>query len=332
MVPSISIVIPVYNCEKYLDDCLISVYNQDTELSEFEVICVNDGSSDSSLAILENYKSKYSNLKIISQENKGHAVARNTGLAAAVGKYVWFVDSDDVIEKNSISKIVDTMEKNEIDFLTIGLTYFDSNKNYENLSLKMHDFKLTINKKISRKICCSGPRIFSRKILVDHSIKWNDNLTCDDFLFVFQVQCYCQKSRYVKQLYYFCRETPNSASRIKSAEHAEKSYHSSKQLLEIYCNEFEKTENAKLKKEIAVRKNQIVQSLLLQAAMSRNSDEIKFLLDNLKYRKLYPYKLIYCHLLYRGNINNTIMNYICFLFPIESYYRLICKIFKMRHN
>ena len=91
--PKISVIVPVYNTEKYLAACLDSLVNQ--TLKEIEIICVDDGSTDSSLKILREYEAKDSRLKVITQENKYAGVPRNTGIDAAAGKYVYFADSDD---------------------------------------------------------------------------------------------------------------------------------------------------------------------------------------------------------------------------------------------
>ena len=93
MMPKVSVIIPVYNVEKYLKQCLDSVVNQ--TLKDIEIICVNDGSTDNSLEILEEYAQKDNRIIIISQENQGQSVARNIALEKATGEYVGFVDSDD---------------------------------------------------------------------------------------------------------------------------------------------------------------------------------------------------------------------------------------------
>ena len=90
----LSIIIPVYNVEKYLPKCLDSILNQ--SFKDFEIICINDGSSDNSLKILEEYKDK--RIIIINKENAGSGVARNAGLEIAKGEYIFFVDGDDWLE------------------------------------------------------------------------------------------------------------------------------------------------------------------------------------------------------------------------------------------
>lgn len=116
----VSIIIPVYNVEKYLARCLDSCVNQDMSKNEYEIIIVNDGSPDGSKAIAEQYVEKYSNIKLINQENGGLSVARNNGLKVAQGKYVWFVDSDDWIAENCLSEIYEKMESGKLDMLQIG--------------------------------------------------------------------------------------------------------------------------------------------------------------------------------------------------------------------
>ena len=96
----VSIVIPVYNVEKYLEECIESAIKQ--SLNDIEIICINDGSTDSSLEILKKYEKKYSNIIVISQENKGLSASRNVGIRKAKGKYIYFLDSDDFIDTNSM--------------------------------------------------------------------------------------------------------------------------------------------------------------------------------------------------------------------------------------
>lgn len=108
----ISVIIPVYNVETLLKRCLESVLNQ--TLEDIEIICVNDGSTDSSRLILEEYK-KYQNIKIIDQKNSGLSVARNTGLEAATSKYIAFLDSDDFVDANFYEKLYLNIEKENAD-------------------------------------------------------------------------------------------------------------------------------------------------------------------------------------------------------------------------
>ena len=117
--PQISVIIPVYNVEQYLSKCLESIINQ--TLQDIEIICINDGSTDNSLQILEEYAQKDSRMIVINQENQGVGVARNKGLEIARGDYIWFVDSDDYVERNGLDYVYEKSKENNADIVCFGV-------------------------------------------------------------------------------------------------------------------------------------------------------------------------------------------------------------------
>ena len=121
----------MYNVDLYIEKCLLSCLEQDIPQSDYEMIVVNDGSPDGSLAIAERIAATATNITVISQRNGGLSVARNTGLVHAKGEYVWFVDSDDWIEENCLGGILEGLDKTQSDFLQLQyrLAYDDESKN-----------------------------------------------------------------------------------------------------------------------------------------------------------------------------------------------------------
>lgn len=115
----LSVIIPVYNVEKYVESSIRSCENQDIPKEDYEVIVVNDGSPDGSLAIVQRLAREYSNIRVISQENGGLSVARNTGMENACGDYYMFVDSDDWIAENCLGKLTAKLRKENPDALAI---------------------------------------------------------------------------------------------------------------------------------------------------------------------------------------------------------------------
>lgn len=113
----ISVIVPVYNVEKYLDECLSSIVNQ--TYKNLEIICINDGSTDNSLKILERYQDKDKRITIINQENHGVSYARNVGINLAKGSYISFVDPDDIIALNTYETAINKME-HDVDILIWG--------------------------------------------------------------------------------------------------------------------------------------------------------------------------------------------------------------------
>lgn len=113
--PLVSIIIPVYNVEKYLAQCLDSIINQTYQ--DIEIICINDGSTDNSKAIIEKYALQDERVKLINQTNQGVSIARNTGIRNASGKYLMFVDGDDWIELETCEKAVETAQRFNADLI-----------------------------------------------------------------------------------------------------------------------------------------------------------------------------------------------------------------------
>ena len=110
----VSVIIPVYNVDKFLPRCLGTVLDQ-TFAGEYEVICINDGSTDNSGAILEKFAKNNNKIKILTQQNKGLSEARNAGVKAASGEYILFVDSDDFIAQNALEGLYNFAKKHNSD-------------------------------------------------------------------------------------------------------------------------------------------------------------------------------------------------------------------------
>jgi glycosyltransferase involved in cell wall biosynthesis len=138
--PKVSLVIPVYNVEKLLKRCLDSVLGQ--TFADFEVICVNDGSPDNSLEILEQYSNSDKRIKVITQENKGLSGARNTGIENADGEYICFLDSDDIIHPQYLEILLENAAENIISKCSFADFSYDKDLNFnkiENIQGCLHN-------------------------------------------------------------------------------------------------------------------------------------------------------------------------------------------------
>ena len=148
----ISIIIPAYNVEDYIGRCLDSIFQKNTNDDSIEVICINDGSTDHTSSIIEEYKKKYPQIIYISRENKGLSATRNEGLSLANGKLIWFVDSDDKIASDSIEKILFYFKKYpKADFLIFDDIHIDLKTNNQNYFKSWAPKKFSLNQNLYEK-------------------------------------------------------------------------------------------------------------------------------------------------------------------------------------
>ena len=130
----LSIIIPVYNVEQYIERCLLSCLQQShVTAADYELVIVNDGTKDGSIAIVERLTSSCPNVTLINQHNQGLSMARNAGLKATKGEYVWFVDSDDWIEEGCLHAIIERLKETDVDILQLQYrnVYTDGTPNDE---------------------------------------------------------------------------------------------------------------------------------------------------------------------------------------------------------
>lgn len=125
----VSVIVPCYNVEEYLDECLQSVINQ--SLKDIEIICVDDGSTDGTLDKLNSYKGKDKRIKLLSQQNLGAGAARNKGMKYARGEYLYFMDADDLCSKELLKSCVEVAKKNDADIVSFHFETFDKDGNRE---------------------------------------------------------------------------------------------------------------------------------------------------------------------------------------------------------
>lgn len=214
-----TIIIPVYNVEKYLEECLESIYK--IKLDNKEIILVNDGSTDNSLKILEKYKEKYPyQTKLITQENQGLSEARNTGIRNASGEYILFIDSDDFIEPKVTEEFFKTAYSYKTDIL-IGdyLEYFSDEdirkRKHYSLSNKIEKDGLFfiengVKNKCFEVVACKN--IYRRKFLIENNLFFKKGLLHEDILFTLIAFYYAKKVRYFndKEFYYYRKNNTSS--------------------------------------------------------------------------------------------------------------------------
>lgn len=209
----ISVIVPVYNVEKYLSRCLESIINQ--TYKNIEVVCIDDGSPDKSINILKEYEKKDKRIKIIRQENKGLSGARNTGIENSKGEYVFFIDSDDYLPKNAIKSLHKEIKKNRSD-ICIG-SYYKTYKNKEikfSLSNKLYtSFKEYLDYSMKNREFNANVwnKLYKINIIKENKIFFKEKVLYEDLLFTIQYLSYCKKiSTLNDAIYYYYLERTDS--------------------------------------------------------------------------------------------------------------------------
>lgn len=221
ILPKISIIIAAYNVEKYLPKCLDSVCLQ--TLKDIEIICINDGSKDKSLDILNEYAQKDSRIKVINQNNSGVAKARNIGLANATGEYVQFIDGDDWVNLNLCEKVYNIAENNNSDIVMFNVAFYDNEKQQvtkgrfftttvwnnhvdENTPHTYKDCKTIFYGNLS-----AANKLYRKSFLDALEVKFPENVRFEDHLFHLETIFSAEKVNILdEQLYYYRQNRKNS--------------------------------------------------------------------------------------------------------------------------
>lgn len=181
----ISVIIPMYNVEQYLEKCIDSVFNQGLKEEEFEVILVDDESPDKSLAVATSLTKDKKNVTIISQKNKGLGGARNTGILYATGEYLLFLDSDDWYLPNVFQNILNIAFENQLDILEFGAQGITPNGliqyNFRTVSSEILDGITYYNSVRYMHSACN--KLYSRDFLASHSLLFSEHIFIEDFEF-----------------------------------------------------------------------------------------------------------------------------------------------------
>lgn len=224
----VSVVIPVYNVEDFLGECLDSICNQ--TLKDIEIICVNDGSQDRSLEILNEYAARDERMTVIDQENGGHAVATNRGMRLATGKYIFFMDSDDILELTALEDTYKVAEERDVDFVIFqAINYYmdtgelveaenysmneladfvgDSVFNYEDI--KDYVFNITVT---------PWSKLYNREFVMKNNIIYPEGLVFDDNVFFYDTLFAADRITFLRK-HLFKRRWYSSSSTTSGAKH-----------------------------------------------------------------------------------------------------------------
>lgn len=214
----ISVIIPVYNTGDYLKECIDSVLNQ--ALTDIEVICINDGSTDNSLEILKNYQKTDSRIKVIDQNNIGLGATRNVGLDISQGEYILFLDSDDYLDSNSLDYLYNTSKDKDLDILMFKIANFnnktkkESHSPYFDMDFLREIVEDSVFSWVDIRDCIFDvsvtmpSKLFKKELISE--IRFPEGLLFEDNLFFIKVLFKAQRIYFADEYLYYRRIRPDS--------------------------------------------------------------------------------------------------------------------------
>ena len=226
--PKVSVIIPIYNVEKYIIECLDSISKQ--TLKEIEIICVNDGSTDNSLNLIKKYAMNDNRIQIISQSNRGKSVARNSGVKYSNGEYIYFIDGDDYLDLNALSDLYNKAKENNLDILLFDANPF-SNENNPIIEEKLKLCKYFYSRKYNYSMILNGIEMFlkmkqkeeyrpcvclhfySKKFYINVGLSFFPGILHEDNIFSLIALLNAKKTIHINQSYYKYRVHINSLAK-----------------------------------------------------------------------------------------------------------------------
>lgn len=228
----LSFIVPVYNAASYLLECLQSLENQDLDAGAYEIICVDDGSWDESPELLRSFAAEHNNVVVIRQENSGVAAARNAGLQAAKGEYIWFIDADDFLMPNVAGELCEKIAQTGCDRLTVDAYQFEDQLTEQEQEAASQGTLLGNAPWYDSVVWRS---LIRRSFLQNHGLSFRyPSLTHgEDGLFMYEFNRCQPVSVDSGKMAYFYREHSGSAETARSLENSWKKLNSYRQIVTI---------------------------------------------------------------------------------------------------
>jgi len=215
----LSIIVPVYNVEKYIRPGIESIFNQGLDDNCFEVIIVNDGTTDNSMEMITDILIKHNNVTIINQENQGLSVARNNGIAHAKGKYILMPDSDDILIKNSLKPLLKKSIESQVDLVVADFIVMTDNDIRDIEEIPQKDF--SIKEKSGEMLfledhspyeCFVWRTLYKREFLINNNISFFPGISFQDIPYTYECYLKAEKCLRISWLLNIYRQWPGAST------------------------------------------------------------------------------------------------------------------------
>lgn len=327
----LSVIVPVYNIEAYIRNCLLSLCMQGLLPQEYEIICVNDGSTDSSSDIIKEMAHCYPQIKVVDKQNGGVSVARNVGMDMAQGEYLFFCDGDDFVEPFFLKEVVTLCRQQGATSASFAFQTVNE------------DAKVQLTEEYKRQIAWTGGSnqpfysgnvwrfIIRRDFILSNHIRFKTGMRyAEDELFLYHVCRFLDFSKhiYIDDVIYNYRNRPTSAVHEKQSVKLKIHYADMIEMALEYKRCLEQDELSGMMYKMTKSRLKYAVSNALLDAMLLADRRPRDVIAELKQKGLYPYGLHFEMLRFKKP-KTMLVNYVKFLFPVSLYYIIVCKIRKI---
>lgn len=331
----ISFCVTLYNVGEYAENCFKSIIDQNLPQGSFEVVLCDDCSSDDTERILASLVSRYPDVPVRivrNEQNRGVSYSRNRLIKESNGRFVWFVDGDDMLAENSVKTYLEFLNGTECD-VVLG-DYYRFNDGEENKlpasrseAFEKADMNALPTDQNGTRMCAVWCGAFRREFLIENDIKFNERMIAqEDTLFYYETEC-CRPSVYkTRTVCYLYRQRQSSVMHTRSVERAKNYYLSMREMLRVYeyYRDSRKYINADVIEDKISHSRHNTATCLSAVT---DTGYVKIELKQLKKEKIYPYKF-YTPILKKGFIRNLIP----FLCPIQPFFWLNHFMYKIKYG
>ncbi|MBO5339801.1 MAG: glycosyltransferase family 2 protein [Oscillospiraceae bacterium] len=323
----LSIIIPVYNVECYIGECLESCLTQD--IDNYEILCIDDGSPDRSGEILDRYAAQYDKIRVFHKENGGVSSARNFGAANAKGKWIWFVDPDDYIAENCCKAILDVTREKDVETVVFDHVKV---KEYQRKTYTKTDDLVSYHTSQDAVLSMGPKKNYScfvwahwvlREKLVREKIEFDPTMKyAEDTCFVFQYKFSCTKGAVFDYPVYYYRQRAGSAyHNLDGRAHA----YCMERLAQVYDECLDRVESDAMRERLLVARSRAVRASLFDHCFYvRDYAQAKEALTKMQDKGWYPYKVRMG--IYSKSLKGIIINVINECLRYKWFYLLVCKV------
>ena len=323
----LSVIIPMYNAEKYIKRCIESVYHQDLDINDFELLVINDGSTDSSPSIVKELQKIYPNILLINKENGGQGSARNLGIDSSCGEYIMFIDADDYLSEDQfLSKLLNNAVADKVDIIEFEMLVFSKDGNSQVSSKNLKENIIYTGEQLLLLGLSPGSscdKLFSRFFLVSNSFSFKMGIIHEDVEFLFRVYPTAKRIKYSHICGYVYYYNTNSTDRSLDFHKIKRGIDSDFYIVhELMCLSMD-SYSPELKEYYKKQSNSLLCSLLLSFLWNRRYiplQDIKKYLLSCRVWSIYPI---------RGKTMSKKSDCLLPLFNIEVCYLFLNKILRI---